>query len=275
MPPSAITGTLCRAAAAAHSATDVIIGTPMPATMRVVQIEPAPMPTLTASTPRSISASVASPVATLPATRSTFGKVRRSVRHHVEHALRVAVRGVDDQHVDVRVDQRLGALARCRGRCRRRRRSAAGPASPCRRSGYLIAFWMSLTVIRPFSRKSWSTTRSFSTLAVCRISRAWSSVVPTGTVNSRSLVITSATGAIDVGLEAQVAVGEDADQAAFLAAVLGDRHARDAVAAHQLERLEDPGGGGERDRVDDHAALGALHAIHLGAPAARSAGSCG
>ena len=38
-------------AAFAQSMIAVIIGTPMPATMRVVQIDPAPMPTLTASTP--------------------------------------------------------------------------------------------------------------------------------------------------------------------------------------------------------------------------------
>ena len=60
MPPSAMTGTSCRAAARAQSMTAVIIGTPMPAMIRVVQIDPAPMPTLTASTPRAISASVAS-----------------------------------------------------------------------------------------------------------------------------------------------------------------------------------------------------------------------
>ena len=34
----------------------VSCGTPTPATMRVVQIEPGPMPTLTASAPASISA---------------------------------------------------------------------------------------------------------------------------------------------------------------------------------------------------------------------------
>ena len=39
-------GTLCGAAARAQSAIAVIIGTPMPATTRVVQIEPAPMPDL-------------------------------------------------------------------------------------------------------------------------------------------------------------------------------------------------------------------------------------
>ncbi len=44
----------------------MIWGTPTPATMRVVQIEPGPMPTLTAWAPASTSASAASPVATLP-----------------------------------------------------------------------------------------------------------------------------------------------------------------------------------------------------------------
>ena len=131
------------------------------------------------SAPRSPSA-----VATLPATRSTSGKRRRSVRDHVEHALRVAVRGVDDQHVDVARRPAPRRAPSCRARCRPRRRSAAGRASPSTRSGYLTAFWMSLTVISPFSRKSWSTTSSFSTLCWCRISRAASSVVPTGTVIS-------------------------------------------------------------------------------------------
>ena len=47
MPPSAITGTPRAAAAREHSMIELIIGTPMPATTRVVQIEPAPMPTFT------------------------------------------------------------------------------------------------------------------------------------------------------------------------------------------------------------------------------------
>ena len=68
---------------------------------------------------------------------------------------------------------------------------------------------------------------------------------------------------LDVGLEAQIAVRQDADQPPFLAAVFGDRHARDAVLLHQVERFEDPVGGGERDGVDDHPALGPLHPVHL------------
>jgi hypothetical protein len=56
----------------AHSAIAVICGTPTPATTRVVQIEPGPMPTLTACAPASISALVPTDVATWPATICTW-----------------------------------------------------------------------------------------------------------------------------------------------------------------------------------------------------------
>src|SRR5262249_10359028 len=68
MPPSEITGTFCLRQASTASTTAVSCGTPTPATTRVVQIEPGPMPTLTASAPASISALAPSAVATLPAT---------------------------------------------------------------------------------------------------------------------------------------------------------------------------------------------------------------
>src|SRR3546814_15579648 len=61
-PPSAITGTPSFDAASTLSRIAVSCGTPTPATMRVVQIEPGPMPTLTPSAPASINALVASPV---------------------------------------------------------------------------------------------------------------------------------------------------------------------------------------------------------------------
>ena len=48
---------------------------PTPATTRVVQMEPGPMPTLIPSTPALIRASAASAVAMLPAMISTPGKV--------------------------------------------------------------------------------------------------------------------------------------------------------------------------------------------------------
>ena len=68
MPPSAIAGTPSSRQAAAVSSTALNCGTPTPATTRVVQIEPGPMPILTASAPASISARAPSGVATLPAT---------------------------------------------------------------------------------------------------------------------------------------------------------------------------------------------------------------
>ena len=58
----------------AHSKRAVNWGTPTPATILVVQIEPGPIPTLTASAPALKSAPVAPGVATFPATISTSGK---------------------------------------------------------------------------------------------------------------------------------------------------------------------------------------------------------
>jgi hypothetical protein len=69
---------------------------------------------------------------------------------------------------------------------------------------------------------------------------------------------------IDVCLEAQIAVREDADEPALFRAAFSDRHARDPVLLHQLERFVNAVFGRKRDRVHDHAALGALHAIDFG-----------
>ncbi len=66
MPPSAMMGTSPAPCTASTMA--VTCGTPTPVTTRVVQMEPGPMPTLTASTPRSTSALVPWSVATLPPT---------------------------------------------------------------------------------------------------------------------------------------------------------------------------------------------------------------
>jgi len=48
-------------------------GTPTPAIIRVVQIDPGPIPTLTASAPASTKSDAASAVAILPATKSMSG----------------------------------------------------------------------------------------------------------------------------------------------------------------------------------------------------------
>ena len=233
-------GTLCGAAARAQSAIAVIIGTPMPATTRVVQIEPAPMPTLTASTPRSISASVASAVATLPATRSTSG---------------IRARGsactMSSTPCECPCAVSMTSTSTCAATSASARSIASRPtpiAAPTRSRprlslhafGYLIIFWMSLTVIRPFSMYSvvddqqlldLVAVQEFARLLERRADRHGEERIARHDVGDRP---------VEVGLEAQIAVGQDADQPAFLAAVLGDRHAGDPVLLHQLERFEDP-----------------------------------
>src|SRR5213078_1660267 len=59
-------------ASSTESMIAVICGTPTPATMRVVQIDPGPIPTLMASAPASISALAPSAVAIFPATTCTL-----------------------------------------------------------------------------------------------------------------------------------------------------------------------------------------------------------
>ena len=58
----------------------VICGTPTPATMRVVQMEPGPIPTLTASAPASSSAFAAAAVAMLPPITWICGNLRFTQR---------------------------------------------------------------------------------------------------------------------------------------------------------------------------------------------------
>jgi len=73
MPPSEIRGTSNFASASATVAIAEICGTPTPATTRVVQIDPGPMPTLTPSAPASTSARAASAVTIFPPTTWRFG----------------------------------------------------------------------------------------------------------------------------------------------------------------------------------------------------------
>ena len=66
IPPSAITGTPVPSSAFEHSIIALNCGAPIPAIIRVVQIDPGPTPTLTASAPLSAKYFAASAVATFP-----------------------------------------------------------------------------------------------------------------------------------------------------------------------------------------------------------------
>ena len=90
----------------------VTCGTPTPATTRVVQIEPGPMPTLTPSAPASIRASRGVGGGDVAGDRRRRRSSLDDLAHDVDHAARVAVGGVDHEHVDAGVDERLGPLER-------------------------------------------------------------------------------------------------------------------------------------------------------------------
>jgi hypothetical protein len=104
--------------------TAVICGTPTPATIRVVQIEPGPTPTLTASAPWSISASAASPVTMLPPMTWSCGKFFFTHFTRSSTPCEWPVRGVDHHDVDARGSKCLDAGFGITTNARRRRRPA-------------------------------------------------------------------------------------------------------------------------------------------------------
>ncbi len=93
---------------------------------------------------------------------------------------------------------------------------------------------------------------------------AWSRVVPTGTVTRFSEVMSCCDGLGEVGLEAGVAVGDDAGQRAV---GIDDGYAGDVVFLHEGLGVAVRGGEGEGDGVHDHPRLTPLDlAHHLGLP---------
>ncbi len=120
---------------------------------------------------------------------------------------------------------------------------------------------MSLTVISPVSRPSASTIGSFSILCRCRIASASRSVVPDGRGDQTLCRHHVRDGQGLVAHEPEVAVRQDPDEPAVLA---GDRHARDPVAGHQLERVPNERVRRQRDGLDDHPRLRALDLVDLG-----------
>ncbi len=113
----------------------------------------------------------------------------------------------------------------------------------------------------PLSTPCASTTGSFSIRCWPRIRSASSSVVPTGAVTSFSLRHRLADRLVEIALELQIAVGDDADEPALS---VHDRHAGDLEPPHERVRLAQRTVGAERDRVEDHSALAALDPVDFG-----------
>ena len=78
--------------------------------MRVVQIEPGPCPTLTASAPQSARNSTPAALVTFPAMSGSFGNASRKTLHHVADALCVAVRGGDRDDIHAAFHQPAGVF---------------------------------------------------------------------------------------------------------------------------------------------------------------------
>ena len=184
----------------------VSCGRPTPVTTRVVQIEPGPTPTLTASAPRSTSARAPSGVPTLPATRSWSGNASRTLATALStpSACPCAVsttRKSTPDSTSARARSSSAGAAPTAAPTRRR------PCSSLQALGNWRRLKMSLTVISPLSLPASSTTGSFSIRCRCRMRSASPRVVPTGGGDQPLRGHQRPDRAIQVGLELQVPVG--------------------------------------------------------------------
>ena len=192
MPPSAMAGTPCSRQAAEVSSTAENCGTPTPATTRVVQMLPGPMPIFTASAPAAINASAPSGVATLPATTCTallMCLIRSTAPiTPAEWPCAVSITSTSTPaSISTRARAAPSSPTPIAAATRRR------PSSSLLASGWAVAFSMSLTVIRPTQVYDSSTTSSFSTRWRCSSRLASSGPTLEVTVMRPSRVISSYT----------------------------------------------------------------------------------
>ena len=193
--------------------------------------------------------------------RDQLDVVRRlQLADDVENAVRVAVSRVHDEHVHLRVDERGCALQRVRADADRRAHSKAAlrvlrrirvldplrdvlDRDEPREASFVIDDRQLLDLVAVEDRLG---------LLERRADRSGDEVPARHQRGD---------GLRGVGLEAEVAVREDADEDAV---VVDDRNAGDPVALHELQRVGDEVARPQRHGLDDHARLRALHLVHLG-----------
>ena len=127
----------------------VIWGTPTPATILVVQIEPGPTPILTASQPASIRASHPSSVAMFPADELGSLESALDVPYRLYNVSRVAVGSVDDDDIAACLEEGVDPCFPV-GSDPTAAPTRSRPRESLQAPGYLMTFSMSFMVMRPF-----------------------------------------------------------------------------------------------------------------------------
>ncbi len=265
MPPSAMTGTPRFGRPPRHFMMAVSCGTPTPATMRVVQMEPGPMPTLTASAPASISASVASAVATLPAATCTRfdSRLMRATASITRDEWPCAVSTtIRSQPASIRRSVRVEAII-ADGR-----RGGDPEAALVVLAGVRMVLGLLDVLHRDQPDAMIALVDDDQLLDAVLMQQAFGLLaVDLGADRDEAVLGHQlGDGLALVGREADVAIGEHADELAVAGAVAGtldDGDAGDLVGAHQVERVGERGGRVDGHWIDDHARLEFLHHGHL------------
>ena len=192
-PPSAITGTPAGAQAATASRIAVICGAPTPATTRVVQMEPGPTPTLTASAPASTNAAAALRVATLPPMTSTLWPTSPLSLPTMSSTRRLCAWAVSTTSTSTPASASVMARSQASSPTPTAAPTSSRPSLSLVALGCCSVLTKSFTVISPVSRPCPSTMGSFSILLRRNRPSAASADTPSCAVISGALVITSDT----------------------------------------------------------------------------------
>jgi hypothetical protein len=169
-------------------------GTPTPATTRVVQMEPGPTPTFTASTPASISALAPSAVAMLPATSWHIGEGGLELAHRIQHALGMAMGRIQTHYIGTGLDQKPWPSSPASAHPDGRAHPQAAHGRPWPKGGICRTFSMSLMVMRPLSLPASVHHQELLDAVLVQHGLAFLQGDALRTVTSLSLVITSVTG---------------------------------------------------------------------------------
>ena len=254
MPPSAMTGTPAAATPSIANWIAEICGTPTPATMRVVQIEPGPMPTLTASAPWSDQRLRAGGGRDVAADDLHIGIALLDGRDAFQHALRMPVRGIDHDHVHPCGDQGLDPLVGIAGRPDRR--ADPQPAEVVLARVRMLdalqdvldrdeAAQLHLAVDDQHALEAMPMHEPLGHFDLGAFRHGHQAVALGHDVGDRL---------VEVGLEPEVAIGDDADHAT----AFDHRKSGDAVLVRQRQHLAHRHRRRDRDRILHHAAFEAL-----------------